>query len=459
MREIFRLKIWKTSLAIVSAAVLVGSAVVFYELKKEIKISQAGAGHNVLGFAWSENIDWISFNSGNCDTDSNGFVDTDATVLGCGGDNSTDVAFDYGVNVDSVTGNFSGYAWSSSIGWVRFQQSAVPEVPPDNFAFSVNCDDPITCDDIGDNCTACYNSTDHNIYGWAKILALGDDGWLKMNGTWSDGVNLSNNDFSDWAWNDDNNNTGIGWVSFNCDNNASCGVSDYKVYLRNNPPVITSGGQSMVDVCLLGANPQAQFFWGYTDIDIGDFQSAYQVEIYKDAAFTLPVVGGDSGKVLSASNVFTVPAGVLEYSKEYWYRLRVWDSNNAESNILTPNFNDLKSISHQYPTPAFSYDPSVGITQFQEITFDPSLSQAYGGFSILSYEWDFDYDVADPLEPSLDDSTDPGDPTTVHSYAEVKTYEVNLKVTDTSMDSYSCMVSQSIDVGGADLPKWNEANP
>ena len=450
MREFFKLKIWKINFVIILAIILVSSTVVFYELKKEIKIVQAGAGHNVLGFAWSENIGWISFNSGNCDTDSNGFVDTDATVLGCGGDNSTDVAFDYGVNV-LATGNFSGYAWSSSVGWISFQED-------DAYDYGFNSDCPGACTGGGDNCTACYNSTDNNVYGWAKILEFGDDGWLKMNGTWSDGVNLSNNDFSGWAWNDDNNNAGIGWVSFNCDNNASCAASNYKVFFRNNPPVITDGGWSQDGVCELGANPQAQFIWGYTDLD-GNPQSAYQVEIYKDAAFTLPVVGGDSGKVLSALNVFTVPAGVLEYGKEYWYKVKVWDSNDAESNILTSNFDGLKNISHRYPTPAFSYDPFVGITQFQEITFDPSLSQAYGGFSILSYEWDFDYDVADPLEPSLDDSTDPGDPTTVHSYAEVKTYEVNLKVTDTSLDSYSCMVSQSIDVGGADLPRWNEANP
>jgi len=384
--------------------------------------AKAAATENILGWAWSENIGWISFNDLNCDVDGDGTYN-DGGLNDCPNDDSAVIP--YGVNVDSATGNFSGYAWSSSIGWVRFQQSAVPEVPPDNFAFSANCDDPTTCDEIGDNCTACYNSTDNNVYGWAKILALGDDGWLKMNGTWSDGVNLSNNDFSGWAWNDDNNNTSIGWVSFNCDNDASCGVSDYKVYLRNNPPVITNGGWSMADVCELGANPQAQFIWGYTDIDIGDLQSAYQVEIYEDAAFTLPVVGGDSGKVLSALNVFTVPAGVLEYGKEYWYKVRAWDTNNAESNVLSLYFGDLKDISHRYPTPAFSYDPSVNITQFQEITFDPSSSQAYGGFSILSYEWDFDYDETDPTEPSLDDSTDPINPTTSFFFAEVKTYEVN----------------------------------
>ena len=450
----FKIKIASVLPALLVISIISGISVVYFRYKDNIKISQAGAGHNVLGFAWSENIGWISFNSDNCDVDGDGVYEGGGEGGGAtpapAGCPIAGAVIPYGVNVDLVTGNFLGYAWSSSIGWVRFQQSVAPEVPPDNFAFSANCDDPTTCDEIGDNCTACYNSTDNNVYGWAKILALGDDGWLKMNGTWSDEVNLSNNDFAGWAWNDDNNSNGIGWVSFNCSNNVlPCAASNYKVYLKNNPPVITDGGWSMVDVCLLGANPQAQFIWGYTDEDV---QSAYQVEIYEIA-----VLKHDSGKVFSSSNVFTVPAGILEYGKEYRYKVKVWDSEDAESNILTPNFDGLKNISHQYPTVAFSYNPAVGIMQFQEITFDPSLSQAYGGFSILSYEWDFDYDSADLLEPSLDDSTDPGDPTTVHSYAEEKIYEANLKVTDS--DGYSCMDSKSIDVGNVGLPKWNEANP
>ena len=465
--------------ALLVVSIISGISVVCFRYKDNIKISQAGAGHNVLGFAWSENVGWISFNSGNCDADNDG--NSDGLLAGCPLVGSP--IPDYGVNVDSVTGNFSGYAWSSNVGWISFDKAVAGNPPgaPYNAA---------------ETFMAKLNTGTGEFSGWARALfacqddlwdgikctgaGAGDksggwDGWIKLRRDPADalpdyGTFLNVSDFEGWAWGDNV----VGWISFNsknCDADndgfsdgigncpvAGTLIASYKVYLGNNPPVITDGGQSMADVCLLGANPQAQFIWGYTDLD-GDLQKDYQIEISEDAAFTLPLIYDPGRELNNSSIVFTVPAGVLEYGKEYWYKIRVWDANNAESNVLSLYFGGLKNISHQYPTVVFSYNPAVGITQFQEITFDPSLSQAYGGFSILSYEWDFDYDSADPLEPSLDDSTDPGDPTTVHSYAEVKTYEVNLKVTDTSLDSYSCMVSQSIDVGGADLPRWNEANP
>jgi len=59
----------------------------------------------MYGYAWSSNIGWISFN--NC---------TSATT-GCSG-------FSYGVSMDptNISGyyNLSGYAWSSNIGWISF---------------------------------------------------------------------------------------------------------------------------------------------------------------------------------------------------------------------------------------------------------------------------------------------------------------------------------------------------
>ncbi len=66
---------------------------------------------NVSGYAWEADgpnpsppglggTDWLSFN---CVTD----------PAGCGASN-------YGVTVDSVTGNMSGYAWSDNFGWMKF---------------------------------------------------------------------------------------------------------------------------------------------------------------------------------------------------------------------------------------------------------------------------------------------------------------------------------------------------
>lgn len=45
------------------------------------------------GWAWNDAVGWISFNKANCDADANGYTDVGA----CGGDNSTTVAYDYKV--------------------------------------------------------------------------------------------------------------------------------------------------------------------------------------------------------------------------------------------------------------------------------------------------------------------------------------------------------------------------
>lgn len=64
-----------------------------------IETSIAGSGDNVSGWAWSSTSGWVSFNctnSGSCSQSS------------------------YGVNVEPNTGLMSGYAWSPVVGWISF---------------------------------------------------------------------------------------------------------------------------------------------------------------------------------------------------------------------------------------------------------------------------------------------------------------------------------------------------
>ncbi len=122
-------------LAIGAIATVFLAGVLFYNYEKnDTPVAKAALTDNIRGFAWSENIGWISFNSMGCDIDDNGFIDTDAMVLGCGGDNSTDQVFDYGVNADidpisPAYGQLSGYAWSPNVGWITFDK-AVAGIPP-----------------------------------------------------------------------------------------------------------------------------------------------------------------------------------------------------------------------------------------------------------------------------------------------------------------------------------------
>jgi len=133
-------------------------------------IVQSGASHNVSGWAWSENIGWISFNN----------------ISGGG-------TIDYGVNIDGA-GNFSGCAWSENIGWISFNQTDLTGCPQGS-------------------CMAQLNTETRQISGWARALAnnSGWDGWISLNGTnYNLSVNGESGEFEGWTW----GSNVIGWLRF-----------------------------------------------------------------------------------------------------------------------------------------------------------------------------------------------------------------------------------------------------
>lgn len=169
-------------------------------------IIKAGEEHNVSGWAWSDNIGWISFN------------------------NTTDgSSYNYGVNIDLSTGLFSGYAWSDNVGWITFNETELTGCP-------------------SGSCRAELNFSTNEVSGWARTVNTGDgwDGWISLRGVAQDlspyGVflNSSTNELEYWAWSDD-----FGWISFNCiedGEDGTCATSDYKVIYSpsNQPPTCTS---------------------------------------------------------------------------------------------------------------------------------------------------------------------------------------------------------------------------
>lgn len=138
-------------------------------------IALAGTEHNMSGWAYSpNNIGFISFNctnvAGSCDR------------------------YNYGVNQD-VNGNLVGYAWSSSVGWIRF--GGLLGFPKQQGSSSNN---------------------DHNalvvsgkLSGWAKAIGAdldkSDDwdGWISLSGTSPNyGVTIqTTGKFSGYAWGSD----------------------------------------------------------------------------------------------------------------------------------------------------------------------------------------------------------------------------------------------------------------
>ena len=391
-----------------------------------IKKAQAGTGDNVSGWAWSENIGWISFNN----------------TTGGGGVN-------YGVNIGS-DGIFSGYAWSENIGWISFNQSELSGCP-------------------SGTCRAEVNLSNYEVSGWARALSYGDgwEGWIRLRGSnYGVKINDATQEFEGWAWSD----MVIGWISFNhlnCDSNgdgvsdqgnySQCpigqSVTDYKVktsFSFNRPPTATNLNATLLDPCIYSL--PASFSWEFSDPDAGDTQEYYQVQIDNNSNFSSLEV--DSGKVHSSSEAYA-PAFSFLYNTRYYWRLMVWDNNDADSGWISgPSFT---TPLHRYPDPDFIPSPqNPSVDQVVEFIDSSKCYNAVGSEYLcrngggVSYQWDFDYDAE---EGFTIDSTYKGNATT--TYATSEPYTVRLRITD---DIGTCSTDRTVNVT-LPLPEWWEIAP
>lgn len=195
---------------------------------------EAGTAENISGWAWSDTIGWISFNS-----------TSEATPY---------LGQSYGVGVSVANkstggnGNFSGTAWSrgatldGGIGWISFDRAKTGNPP-------VGQSDP-GLTKTGSPLAYVDWSTG-NVHGWARALAGcevtagtpvtscasssagaaagGWDGWIKLSKETGDtgsvyGVKITGNKFTGYAWGgadvDASGNstaTGVsvvGWINF-----------------------------------------------------------------------------------------------------------------------------------------------------------------------------------------------------------------------------------------------------
>lgn len=185
-------------------------------------VARAGTGENVSGFAWAntpqsagspttgtnQGVGWISFNNSS---------DGSSRVYGVNVDDSTRF------NASPSNGNFSGYAWSENLGWISFApQGPYPESPK----YSARID--WSTGKVTGWARACAGSANPNTtcVGYNANVG-GMDGWIKLSGTAQNGsrygvnLNLTTNQFSGYAW----GSKVIGWVDFSPSANAKVVVS------------------------------------------------------------------------------------------------------------------------------------------------------------------------------------------------------------------------------------------
>ena len=486
-------------------AVAFSFLIVYIELSQQFPtlVTQAGSEHNVSGWAWSANIGWVSFNCTNkqlCSiTNQYCAVDSDCPVSEtCSRDTCSTV--NYGVNIDTATGNFSGYAWSSNIGWISFQETN----PPDSYAFNANCSS--TCN-ASNNCTACYKIADQKAYGWAKILTLGDNGWLKMNDSWANGVtiNPTSSEFRGFAWNGNSDGSGIGWLSFSCNDvpkSCSGGTNPGAPCPLSNE---CTGGGSCLDTCTALSNYQAigkvntpptaanlsafnwnfanagtygalraYLDWTYTDPDLGAAESAYQIIVDTDSNPASPIL--DTGKCLGYGNPISacqIDIGVdhyplhqqisLGYNQTFYWWVQVWDNydipsaltqyntspdtDNDDGNALT-----FTIYKHEMPDPFFTWLP-MRPSKGEEVKFtDASYIYEFGAPStpVPCNDSRCDWFWTVPAEDSIND---PATSTPIITFNSTGYKTVTLRVTD--VDNYWTATSTVINIG-VSLPTWRE---
>jgi len=201
----------------------------------ETESCTAQCGQKLFGWGWGDTFGWLSLNSDNCN-----YLECDIPASVC------QDAGNYYVQVEADTNqaddNLKGWAWSDNIGFV---------------CFGASCDSTQICQFSGGSCNAAdyglaapangwralvesKNENPEVFAGWGKVVNLGDQGWLSLNCDNSDATggpycntaehlmaviekDLGCRDtgqlkkvpmLSGFAWNDQIDGVGLGWVSF-----------------------------------------------------------------------------------------------------------------------------------------------------------------------------------------------------------------------------------------------------
>ncbi|MBU2564307.1 hypothetical protein KKA23_01870, partial [Patescibacteria group bacterium] len=177
--------------------------------------------------------------------------------------------------------------------------------------------------------------------------------------------------------------------------------------------------------------------WIYSDPD-GDLQSAYNVQIDNNSNFSSLV--HDSGWINSISNSFPTTGISLNWSTVYYWRVKVRDTQGAESSwssscsYLTPL--------HAYPDPGFSHIPNSPVPDENVQFTDETIY--YGGSTGGLWSWTFETaGTSSEQNPIISfDSSGPK--------------VVTLQVTDS--DNYTCDYSDTINISFT-IPLWREVRP
>lgn len=195
------------------------------------------------------------------------------------------------------------------------------------------------------------------------------------------------------------------------------------------------------DYCDCGTScPPISLSWTFSDPDVGDSQTAYQIQIDNTPGFPSPE---DTRKIISSSNTYA-PLN-LSYNTTYYWRIKVWDNHDAES--VWANGLSFVTAKHAWPAIDFSWTP--GSPRVNQPVLFEDQSTVYGGASKVSWQWNFQEGFATSSSNLRN---------VVNECLSAGVKIANLRVTDS--DGYFCDDSRSVPCGGAFLPpQWQEIPP
>ena len=326
------------------------------------------------------------------------------------------------------------------------------------------------------------------MYGWAKIVSMGDSGWLSLS-CYNDGscshydyglsIDSETGYFSGYAWNDnDYLGNGIGWISFNCANDSNdCTGHDYHVQVYPYDPLdimtMSAPNWSASEACSVYGAKRAILRWTINTSS----QKNYQIIIDDDPVIDNDTVIFDTGKATSTANQYACPNSVdgcdLNYDTVYYWWLKLWDVNDNNTGWLQFDTNEKGTITdntnynsnrspypnqtfttymHEFPEARFSWSPST-LTINQDFLFTSNseyyttslpISSASCASTTCTYLWECDDDTVTLSNTDKATST--------IQFTNSLTKSIDLTVTDN--DGYSC--STSTESISNTLPTWKE---
>jgi len=351
---------------------------------------ECAALYNTHGWAWSDNVGHISFN---CNNDYNG-NNTMGPAYMSELENRCSTSC-YGVNVSTSTEIVSGYAWSDNIGWISFNQSDLVGCPSGICNAKV---DILTGKVSGWG--KAINSTNQNYgwislngsdYQVNIGLSTGEfHNYAYGGGPVSEAV---------VGWTSFNCQEGGANQSNICGTSNYLVWTD-PIIVNNPPTIgaTDTAGPSEEDLCkniagyILG--------WTFQDSDVGAYENTYELKLTNTGTGTsgtyspgsqLPHLIENGGHqtlgvpVGTNENLSSIPITV-KYGQTYIWEVRVQDDGGLWS--AWKSGPGSFTIPLNYPEVGFSFSPlrpKIG----DEMTFQDTSTDHADGYPIQGYLWNF----------------------------------------------------------------------